>query len=227
MADSCCILPSQVNNWNSWSQAVPKDPQKLISNAYVNTTQGVYQNADDFLATTWASSSPLSNTANPTLIALGTDNLENVADANQWNFLNVTGNLASSNAIPLRNIFFVRRGTQFQMNFPMTSGGTTVDDILLSYRYNLGVTGVAGPSGPTVPVIAWRGINITGTFTLGLTFNNTSAGRQIMVIWTKDSSGNFAVFELELYVNGPSITAQQQLQAVANAQALSNPMQAS
>jgi len=216
MADSCCILPNQVTNWNTWSRAVPKNPLDLISNALIGSTQGVYQNAADFLATTWAASSPLSVTGNPVCTALGTDNLENTADAAQWNFLNTTGSLGSSTAVPLRKIFFVRRGTQFQMNFPMTSGATNIVDVLLTFRFNLGTSGNVGASTPTVPVIAWRGYNTAGALTLGLTFNNSAHGRQVLVVWTKDNGGNFAVFELELYIYGPATTMEQQLQAAAN-----------
>jgi len=222
MANSCCILPNQVRNWNDWSRAVPKDPQTIIYNAYIGSTQGVFQNADDFLATTWAASSPLGVVSNPVLVALGTDNLQNVAEAAQWNFLNITGNLAASNAIPLRKVFFARRGSQFQLNIPMTSSATTIVDMVLSFRFNLGTSGNVGATAPTVPVIAWRGYNNSGPFTLSLTFNNTVHGKQSLVVWTKDNGGNYAVFELELYVFGPSITVQQNLQAVANVRALAN-----
>src|SRR5581483_7128485 len=56
-------------SWYSWALSSPANPLSIVANAYVKngatTTEGKYENATDFLATTWASSSPINVTAIP------------------------------------------------------------------------------------------------------------------------------------------------------------------
>jgi len=195
---------NSVSSWYSWAHIPPVDPTSIITNAYINkggVIAGKYENSADFLSSVWASSSPLSITAIPTCVALGTDAVQNIADATQWIFDHLTGNLASSNAIPLRKVFFVRGGTKWENDFALTSGGTTIVDMLLTFRNN---AGTRGDDQATVPCIGWRGYNNSGTFTLGLTFNDGVFGTFMFVLWAKDNGGNISTLEIELNVIGPN-----------------------
>jgi len=192
-------------SWYSWALSSPANPLSIVANAYVKngatTTEGKYENATDFLATTWASSSPINVTAIPVVVALGTDSVQNEADATQWTFSHLTGNLNSSTAIPIRKVFFPRGGTQWETQFTFSSGVTNIVDMLLTFRDNAGTQGnVQGE----VPCIGFRGYNNTGTFTLGITFKDGVFGRFIFGLWAKDNGGNISMLELELVVVGPN-----------------------
>lgn len=135
--------------------------------------------------------SPFVYTGTPTCSALGTDSLQRVTDADQWNFSHMTRNSSAMLAPPLAKVIFLRGGVAWEMSIPINFGGATYNDLQLSFRDNAGTRGdYAG----TVPVIAFQGL-FTGAQTLALTLKRP--GRISMGLRAIDLSGNWSMFEME------------------------------
>ncbi len=193
---SChCNEPSVITSWIDWQNQIPRNPQDFIARAKIGGAIGAYVNSTSFHTYSGTIiASPFAYNGDPTCAALGTDSLQNVADAAQWNFGHITRNSGATLAPPLAKVIFLRAGTDWEMSIPLNLGGATYNELELRYRDNAGTRGdYAG----TVPVIAFQGI-FTGSQTLAVTLKNT--GRVSMGLRGIDQSGNWSMFEMEWIV---------------------------
>jgi len=126
----------------------------------------------------------------PVCNALGTDELQNVADANQWTFLHSTAN--PTVAPVLANTIFLRCGRQWQMSIPLTLGSLNYPSLQLSFRFNAGTSGGQYTNGK-IPVISFAARNYTGSVNLVLTL--IRLGEFIMGFRAIDSRGNYFMYE--------------------------------
>ncbi len=193
MNDDCCFPPQNSQSWIDLQHAKPVDILNLVADAYIGSTAGAFANSSNYgTPGSWATNS-FTITSAPTCTALGTDDLALVADAAQWNFQHQTANVASTNAIPLRKVIFLRAGTQWQMTIPVSLGGSTYSDIQLSFLANAATRGDAQG---TVPVIQWTG-SFTGDVSLKVTLKmpgNYQIGLRAV------TGGNTSMFEMEWIV---------------------------
>ena len=189
MAD-CCLPPSASQSWIDFIHAAPPNILDIIANATIGGTAGTFINSSTYAAPgTWSAALTTVN-ANPTVVALGTDNLQNVADAAQWNFQHQTANLLAATAPPLQKILFLKAGTNFQNNIVLAMGGTFTE-LQLGFR---DAAGTRGDAQGTYPVIDWTG-SFGTTQTLGLTINRP--GYYALGLWGKIGS---AFYMTELIV---------------------------
>jgi|SRR5581483_8531649 len=126
----------------------------------------------------------------PFCSALGTDTVQNIADASQWNFRHGTANLSTAIPPALSDVIFLRYGPGWQMTIPMNLGVLSYPDIQISFRNNAATTqGVRG----TIPVISFNGRSYTGNVNLLLTLR--CPGNFIMGVRAIDSRGNYFMYE--------------------------------
>ena len=185
-----CATPNQISSWIDLQNYPPRSPFELIANAILNSTTGEYLNSTTYANPSAWIDSPFAVNGEPTVAALGSDNLQNVADAAQWNFTHETWNSSSKLAPPLQNVIFLRGRTHWQNNIPINFGSSSYVDIELSFLDNAATRGdYAG----TYPVISWTG-SFTGSVTLHLTVK--TMGQVKLGLRAIDSSGNYSMFEL-------------------------------
>jgi hypothetical protein len=193
MNDDCCLPPQNSQSWIDLQHAKPVDILNLVADAYIGSTAGAFANSSNYgTPGSWATNS-FTITSAPTCAALGTDDLAIVANAAQWNFSHSTANVASTNAIPLRKVIFLRAGRQWQMTIPVSLGGSTYTDIQLSFLDNAATRGDAQG---TVPVIQWTG-SFTGDVSLKVTLKEP--GKYTMGLRAV-TGGNTSMFEMEWIV---------------------------
>jgi hypothetical protein len=184
----CCLPPSASQSWIDFIHAAPPSILDIISNATLASNAGTFINSSNYAAPgTWNAAVTTVN-ANPTVAAVGTDNLQSVADAAQWSFLHQTANLLAATPIPLQKILFLKAGTDFQNNIVLAMGGTFTE-IQLGFR---DAAGTRGDAQGTYPVIDWTG-SFSGNVTLGLTFNRP--GYYALGLWGKIAS-NYYMMEI-------------------------------
>src|SRR5580692_6604777 len=99
-------------SWYDLPICKPADPRKLISNASLSSTQGIFVLSTTFRHPTGSwSTSPLSLNGNPVCSSLWTDNQLAVAEAAQWNFLNGTRSNDPKISPLLSNLIFLKAGS--------------------------------------------------------------------------------------------------------------------
>ncbi|MBS1914127.1 MAG: hypothetical protein JST22_19220 [Bacteroidetes bacterium] len=190
---SCnCNSTGPITSWIDWQNQAPQDPLDLIARAKLGGTVGIYVNSTTFSSPS-GSSYPTAFALNgdPTCSALGSDNLQNVANANQWNFQHITRNSSATLAPPLSKVIFLRGGTDWEMAIPLDLGAGTYLNIQLSFRDNAGTRGdFAG----TVPVIEFAG-TFTGSQTLSITLKRF--GHVWMGLRGLDNTSKWSMYESE------------------------------
>ncbi len=187
-----CSGSENITNWIDWQNQQPQNPLDLIARVKIGGAVGSYINSTTFSTSTGTIiTNPFVYNGTPTCSALGTDNLQRVADADQWNFSHLTRNSSATLAPPLTKVIFLRGGTNWEMSIPINFGGATYNDLQLSFRDNAGTRGdFAG----TVPAITFQGL-FTGSQTLAVTLK--SFGRVSMGLRAIDLSANWSMFEME------------------------------
>jgi hypothetical protein len=186
-------------SWYDLPIAKPSDPRRLIRNASLNSTQGVFLRSSTFShpSGSW-NTSPLTLNGTPTCATLWTDNQLAVAEAAQWNFMHGTKSVDPNISPLLSDLIFLKAGDAWVMAIPLSAGATTLTDIELSYRDNAATSGsYVGTSAGGVPVISF-----TGSFTGNLNLNITLAkgGRTQLALRAIDNAGNYSMFGLECII---------------------------
>ncbi len=87
-----CGGSTAIESWYDFLSTQPKNPLDVIANVKIGTSQGTFLNSSTFFPSSSWFPSGLSISGIPTCTALGTDNLQNVADADQWNMNHLTYN---------------------------------------------------------------------------------------------------------------------------------------
>lgn len=189
-------MASRINSWTDLQQTCPKDPRDLIAYAMIESQVGSFELSSNYIAPgTWVTS-PLEVSDDPTVSALGTDDLQKVADANQWNFQHQTWNSSSALAIPLRKLVFLRAGTMWLNRLPLDLGETPIQEIQISFLSNAGTRGDAQGK---VPVIRWSGVSLANQVFLEVTLK--VAGQVQIGIWTYNGT-NYQMYEMIWAVTG-------------------------
>jgi hypothetical protein len=186
--------PAMITSWIDYQRMCPSDPRELIAHATIDSVVGQYDNSADFIEPGTWSASPLAISSKPVVSALESDNKLKMAEASQWNFLNLTWNDSLSLAIPARKFLFLRGGHEWENRISIDFGGTPVTDVQLSLMMN---TATRGDKQGTVPVITWTGQNLTSEKTLNVVLRQF--GTFSMGLWTYDGS-NHAMFEMIWHV---------------------------
>lgn len=167
----------------------------LIAKATLNGITGVYENATDFASQTWSATSAIAydGSLTPDVRTVHTDDMQMVADAEQWNMQHVTRNVASTLPIPLRKVIFVRVGLEWEMRIPITITGT-LTKVELGFRDD---AGTRGDGQGTYPVITFDngGSGFTGSMYLVVTLKQM--GNFSMLFWGKTAAPVYSTFEME------------------------------
>jgi hypothetical protein len=201
MQNDCCFPPNASTNWNDWASSQPQNIADLVAIATLNSTVGTITKSTTFATPgTWVANAIVISSA-PTCVALGTDNLQKVADAGMWNFQNKTANLTATTAPPLQSVLFLRPGTDWEMDIPLDLGVTTYTELQLGFLDNAGTRGDAQG---TIPVIDWTG-SFTSVKTLKVTLNMVP-GTYNIGLWAKNGS-SYSMFAMRWIV----VADQQQL----------------
>lgn len=163
--------------------------------ANITGTTTAFALSGTFLRSTWITSPFSAGLAVPACAALGTDDLQKVADAQQWNFQHLTAKLDATVPPPLKKLLFLRGGVQWKNQITLTLGGATYNDLQLSFRDNAATRGDAQG---TIPVISFTGGNLTGSITLEVVLKQF--GRFKMGLRAIDGSSNNSMFEMDWVV---------------------------
>ena len=167
-----------IRNWNDFSNEYPQDPLDLISLATVYGVVGTWERVANYARPLGPSPwilTPYTITGECIVSTNGTDQIQNVSDADQWNFRNITTNVASTTAPPLRKVVFMKAGIGWTNSLPITTAAT-INELQLSFADNAATRGDAQG---TIPVIRFLGpvtgatnlllvLKKPGRFTLGL-----------------------------------------------------------
>lgn len=182
--------PRQLDSWNDWQSMCPIDPLDLIAYASIGGTVGERYQSSNFLdpGAAWTANYSTISDA-PKIVALETDNLQMVADADQWNFSHLTWNSSSALAMPLRKVIFLRGGVQWSNLIKIATGGPTIQDVQLSFMSN---AGTRGDKQGTVPVIQWQGL---GAANIDLALTLKKYGTFNLALWLYDGT-NYTIMEL-------------------------------
>jgi hypothetical protein len=162
----------------------------LIAYAHIGGAPGEHALSSNFLdpGTAWTAKAA-SIISEVEVSALETDNKQMVSDADQWNFNHQTWNGASSTAIPLRDMLFLRGGESWSNLIRFVSGGAPIEEIQLSFLFN---AATRGDKQATVPVIKWTGLGITDV-DLNVTLKHT--GNFNIALWLYNGT-NFQIFDM-------------------------------
>lgn len=126
----------------------------------------------------------------PSCMANGTDDLQKVADANQWNIQHQTAYLGSSVVPSLQNVIFLRSGNLWKMGIPLNFGSLSYPDVQISFRND---AGTRGDCQGTIPAISFTARQYTGN--VGLILTLKKLGNFIMGLRVIDPRGNYYMYE--------------------------------
>jgi hypothetical protein len=160
-------VPSTMD-WNGLHHMTPGNPLDVIAYAQLGPNIGSYLDSMVYNTDANWEMTQFKINAVPTVTALGTDDLQKVADANQWNFANLTWDNSNLIAYPLRTVIFLRGGNQWINTIPINFGANTYNSAQLSYLFNAASIGCQCVS--KIPVIN-LGDNLTGIVNLQLVFS--------------------------------------------------------
>lgn len=186
--------PSSIESFYDLQNLAPKNPLDLLAMAEFNGTTGTPANSTTYSSETWTDvGSLLVISAEPAVSALGTDNIQNVADAAQWNLAHLTALNSSTVPIPLRRTIFLRAGTTWRNRITLTNSAT-IQDPQLSFLNN---AATRGDMQGTVPVIGWTGSYTAGTLTLDVVLRQAEKVR--MGFWFV-SGGAYYMFDMQWFI---------------------------
>ena len=189
-------IPSSIQSWNDLQVLQPKDPTDLIAWANITGPAAAFTLSSTYLGGPWVASPFSIGSISPKCVALGTDSIQNVADADQWNFQHLTSKAGDPTlAPPLTKLIFLRAGTQWKNSIQIAIGGATYNDLQLSFRDN---AATRGDCRATIPVIAFTGGALTNTITLDVVLK--TPGHFMMGLRAIDTLGNKSMFEMEWVV---------------------------
>lgn len=186
--------PANIQSWYDFAHICPKDPMELITDAKLNSVQGVYLDSGTMLdppGGTWTANTAQIGTA-PVITANGTDSQQKVEDAVMWNFRHLTKSDNTAIAPALEKLIFLRAGRDWTNTIQIDFGGTTYTDIQLTFRNN---SATRGDKQGTVPVISFTGSSWTGTQDLEVIL--LKPGLVQMGMRLIDNSSNWYYFEME------------------------------
>ena len=196
-----CNDPSNIRSWNDFNTQSPQDPLDLIALATFNNgaaITGIWSLVTNYNRPVGASvwiASPFSITGESLAATNGADQFQNISDADQWNFSHTTTNVASTLTPPMRKLVFMKAGTNYINNLPITLGANNYTDLQLSFLDNAATRGDAQG---TIPVIRWTGV-FTGAATLSLVLKRI--GRFTLGFMGVDNAGpppNYSMFEVDI-----------------------------
>ena len=180
---------TRILSWNDLEKVCPQDPRDLIAYAEIAGTPGEYDLSSAYANQTWGVT-PLALNKKATVSALESDNMLKQADATQWNFSHLTWNDSSTLAEPLKKMVFLRAGTQWENVLHFDFGGTTIEEVQISFLTN---AATRGDKQGTIPVIRWTDGTWTGNTVVKLVFKK--AGIHTLGIWTYDGT-DYAMYDL-------------------------------
>lgn len=181
--------------------ACPQDPQDVLAYATLNALTGSYYRSSNYVQPSGSSvwiASPIAVSAAPVVTANGTDNLQTVADANQWNFSHLTASIAATTAPPIRRMLFFRAGVAWVNTVIFTlPSSPAFTEFQLSMLENAATRGDAQG---TVPTIRFSSGPYSSTMGLGLTFR--APGRYCFGLLgiNNNSTPDYSMFELDAIV---------------------------
>lgn len=178
---------ANVFGWFALQQSAPSNPVQIINYASivngVNTETGRYSDTTTYAAGTGGSwgTTPISITSEPTIVSIRSEP-EFLMAANRGNLVLLSANTDTTLAVPLRTLVYLVGNpagkTDWQMNIPITFGGSNYTQLQLSMLEN---AGTRGDSSGNYPVILFDGnsgaFSYTGTATLKLVLNGTGEYR--------------------------------------------------
>ena len=192
----CVCNNGMINSWIDWAKTTPQDPQDIIAYASLQGVTGVYVNSTTFMAPSGGTTAatPISLASAPVVIALGTDNLLNVANAADWMFNHQTANVNTDLARPLQKVIFLRGGLGWRNEINLDFGASSYATVQLSFRDN---AGTRGDMSGTIPVISFThtGGGFTGVQKLAVTLK--TIGVAVMGISVINGSGAYTMYESE------------------------------
>lgn len=119
-------------DWKTIRQSQPRSIGELVSNASLGIAQGNLDYRAGFnVGSPWSTNSTSVNSS-PVCSANGSDSLQNVADAQQWNFTHKTWDNSLEIPIPMRSKIVLRAGVRWSMAINLNwviarSGGYELD----------------------------------------------------------------------------------------------------
>ena len=124
------IIIKQLFNAQSWEDLQvfqPINPVDSITRANIAFATASFRLSPSFTAGPWITSPFSLSSSPPSVAALGTDNLQNVTDADQLNFQHLTGKGGDTTiALPLLKVIFLRGGAQWKNPIRLTFGEYTM-----------------------------------------------------------------------------------------------------
>jgi hypothetical protein len=180
-----------IQSWFDLPHMMPKNVLDFIAYAELNSVAGTYSDSSTFVNSTWVDT-PLVISSDPTVAANRTDNLQDVAEAEQWTMQHGTWNSSSALAPPLTNKTFMRAGIRWTNSIVIELGAEGVTDCQIGFLIN---AATRGDSQGTYPVIAWSSINLTDDQTFKFTFKRP--GHACLGIRTI-AGGSYSMYALDI-----------------------------
>ncbi len=134
-------------------------------------------------------SSQIAIIAPPTCVALETTNQLMVADAAQWNFDHLTAWLGALVPTPLNKSLYVRGGTQWRMDIPLSLGSLSYSELQISILSNVGTR---GDCQGTIPAVIFNSRIYSGIVTFRISLKKL--GTFSIGIRAIDTNGYYSMF---------------------------------
>ncbi len=184
-----------VNGWNALTAAQPIDPLSIISNCVFAGTVGAWTRSTSFLQSSWGTNTIAFTGNNTTMVSLDTTDSTTVVQAAQWVVQTKMVNIGASINPSVEKIAFAKAGPYWQNQYEIALGATNWTNVQLSFRDNLGTTGLfAGVAAGAVPAFFFGG-PFTGNVQLYMTFPRAGTYSLVLVV---DNAGVYSTFEMEI-----------------------------
>lgn len=196
-----CKNGKAISSYIDLQQQDPQSPLDIVALASMNSTVGSFYNSSDYIMPSGSSvwvASPLAITGIPVVTANGTDNLQNVANAAQWNFSHVTGQVGSTIAPPVKKMVFMRAGIEWinTMIFSAPSS-PAFTEFQLSMLENATTRGDAQGM---IPVIRFNNGPYATSVGLALTIKRPGRFQFGLLGINNNSTPDYSMFELDIIV---------------------------
>lgn len=187
----------RTQGWQDIDILQPLDPRFIILNSTLGSSAGQFTRSTTFLQGLWGTNPFAYTGTNTVLASLDTTDAATTVEAAQWSFLHQMVNTSSALGTAMRKVVFMRAGRIWDNRVEISFGGATYSDVQLSFRDNLGTSGIFlnGSSG-SIPVASFSG-TFTGNNILHVTLRRPGVYSMVIVA---NNGTNYSTFEMEWVV---------------------------
>jgi hypothetical protein len=188
----------QTQGWQDLQVSQPIDPKSVIKSSVLGTTAGTFARSITALQAAWGSPTFAYSGNNTKVVSWDVTDAATSQDAVQWAFAHQMVNVGANIPIALNSLAFLRAGAIMDNQIEFAFGGSTFNNVQLTFRDNIGTSGqFLNAATGSVPVISY-GSGFTGNTVLHISF--FQPGVYQMVLIAQVGAGAWVAFPMEWVV---------------------------